>query len=205
MNNISKLIKSKVIPFSDTLLSVYKKLMLDEIDAIILIHLHNQILDSNNTLSIDDLADKMTLKIDNISNRVLMLIQKGYIELNITDDNHETYSLEQTYEMVGSALEQGKVSDSTTKQMSIRNIINYLETTIQIPIREADVETISEWVDEFTIDEIKQATLECLKSNRPYVSMIDRTLINSKRPKIETTIDEHTYQLLNSIYAKGRS
>lgn len=205
MNNISKLIKSKVIPFSDTLLSVYKKLMLDEIDAVILIHLHNQLIDSNNTLSIEDLADKMTLKVNKISDRVLMLIQKGYIELNINNNNQETYSLEQTYEMLGNVLEQGKMSDTTTKQLTIRNIINYLETTIQIPIRESDVETISEWVDEFSLDEIKQATLECLKANRPYVTMIDRTLINSRRPKVETTIDEHTYELLNSIYAKGRN
>lgn len=205
MNNISKLIKSKVIPFSDTLLAVYKKLMLDEIDAIILIHLHNQLMDSNNTLSIEDLADKMTLSMEELSNRVLMLIQKGYIELTINNNNQEIYSLEQTYEILGSTLEQGEVSSSTAKQMEIKRIVNYLETTIQIPIRPSDLDTISNWVDEFTMDEIKQATLECLRSNRPYLSVIDRTLLNNKRPKVEESVDDHTYQMLNSIYAKGRS
>ncbi len=205
MNNISKLIKSKVISFSDTLLSVYKKLMLDEIDAIILIHLHNQLMDSNNMLSIDDLVDKMTLSTEKLSNRVLMLIQKGYIELAINANNQETYSLEQTYEILGSTLEQGTVSNTTTRQMTIKKIVNYLETTIQIPVRPADIDTIEMWVDEFTMEEIEQATLECLRNNRPYLTMIDRTLLNSKRPKAEQPIDEKTSELLKGIYAKGRS
>lgn len=204
MNNISKLIKSKVISFSDTLLSVYKKLMLDEVDAIILIHLHNQLLDSNDTLSIDDLADKMTLSAEDLSNRVYMLINKGYIELTI-NNNKERYSLESTYELLGSTLEQGKVSSSTTKQMKIKKVVNYLETTIQIPVRPADIDTISNWVDDFTMEEIEKATLECLRSNRPYLSVIDRTLLNNNRPKVEEKIDERSYQLLNSIYAKGRN
>lgn len=205
MNNISKLIKSKVIPFSDTLLSVYKKLMLDEIDAIILIHLHQQLMDNNNTLSIADLADKMTISADLISNRVLLLIQKGYIELSINSNNQESYSLEQTYEILGDTLEQGEVSNGTTKQMTIKKIVNYLETTIQIPVRPADIDLIETWASEYTMEEIEKATLECLRSNRPYLTIIDRTLINSKRPKVESTLDERSIELLNSIYAKGRN
>ena len=51
MNNFSKLIKSKVISFNEVLIESYKQLGLDEADTMILIHLHNQLLNNNNLLS----------------------------------------------------------------------------------------------------------------------------------------------------------
>ena len=56
MNNFSKLIKSKVISFNEVLIESYKQLGLDEADTMILIHLHNQLLNNNNLLSITNLA-----------------------------------------------------------------------------------------------------------------------------------------------------
>ena len=55
MNNFSKLIKSKVISFNEVIIESYKQLGLDEADTMILIHLHNQLLNNNNLLSITNL------------------------------------------------------------------------------------------------------------------------------------------------------
>ena len=59
MNNLSKLIKSKVISFNELLVEAYKELGLDEQDVLILIHLHNQLLNNNNVLSISYLEKKL--------------------------------------------------------------------------------------------------------------------------------------------------
>lgn len=204
MNNLSKLIKSKVISFTELLIEAYKQLGLDEQDAMILIHLHNQLLNNNNILSINALENKLTLSENEISNKVLLLVQKGYLELLIGNDNQETFSLDDTYEKLGNLMDK-EHADPISKKDQIRQIVNYLEVTLQTPIKPNEVEIISAWIDEkYSFDEIKEATLDCLRMNKPYIQYIDRKLVNKVSNQYTEEVDEKTFQLLNKIYVKNR-
>ena len=204
MNNLSKLIKSKVISFNELLVEAYKALGLDEQDALILIHLHNQLLNNNNVLSISYLEAKLTLNEEQISNKVLLLVQKGFLELLIGNDNQETFSLDDTYEKLGNLMDQ-EHSDPISKKDQIRQIVNYIEITLQTTIKPNEVEIISAWIDEkYSFDEIKQATLDCLRMNKPYIQYIDRKLVNNVSTQYTEEVDEKTFQLLNKIYVKNR-
>ena len=86
MNNFSKLIKAKVISFNEVLIESYKQIGLDEFDTMILMHLNNQLLNNDNLLSITNLGKKVTLSENDLSNRVLLLVQKGFLELLIDDE-----------------------------------------------------------------------------------------------------------------------
>lgn len=204
MNNLSKLIKSKVISFTELLIEAYKQLGLDEQDAMILIHLHNQLLNNNNILSINVLENKLTLSENEISNKVLLLVQKGYLELLIGNDNQETFSLDDTYEKLGNLMDK-EHADPISKKDQIRQIVNYLEVTLQTPIKPNEVDIISAWIDEkYSFDEIKEATLDCLRMNKPYIQYIDRKLVNNVSNQYTEEVDEKTFQLLNKIYVKNR-
>ena len=204
MNNLSKLIKSKVISFTELLIEAYKQLGLDEQDAMILIHLHNQLLNNNNVLSISVLEQKLTLSESEISNRVLLLVQKGFLELLIGNDNQETFSLDDTYSKLGNIMDKEN-ADPISKKDQIRQIVNYLEITLQTPIKPNEVEIINAWINErYSFDEIKEATLDCLRMNKPYIQYIDRKLVNNASNQYTEEVDEKTFQLLNKIYVKNR-
>lgn len=204
MNNFSKLIKSKVISFNEVIIESYKQLGLDEADTMILIHLHNQLLNNNNLLSITNLATKVTLSENDLSSRVLLLVQKGFLELLIGDDSQETFSLDDTYEKLGNMIDHEDMNPISRKDQ-IRQIINYIETTFQAVIKPNEVEIINAWIDEkYTFEEIKEATLECLRMGKPYIQYVDRKLVNSLTQAPVETVDERTFNLLNNIYVKNR-
>ena len=204
MNNFSKLIKSKVISFNEVLIESYKQLGLDEIDTMILIHLHNQLLNNNNILSINNLAAKVTLSENDLSTRVLLLVQKGFLELLIGNDAQETFSLDDTYEKLGNMIDH-EDSNPVSRKDQVRQIVNYIETTFQAVIKPNEVEIINAWIDEkYTFEEIKEATLECLRMGKPYIQYVDRKLVNSLTQAPVDTVDERTYNLLNNIYVKNR-
>ena len=204
MNNLSKLIKSKVISFNELIVEAYKPLGLDEQDVLILIHLHNQLLNNNNVLSISYLEDKLTLTEEQISNKVLSLVQKGFLELLIGSDNQETYSLDDAYDKLGNLMDE-EHSDPISRKDQIRQIVNYLEVTLQTTIKPNEVEIINAWIDEkYSFDEIKQAALDSLRMNRPTISNIDRKLVNNLSSQYSEEVDEKTFQLLNKIYVKNR-
>lgn len=204
MNNFSKLIKSKVISFNEVIIESYKQLGLDEADTMILIHLHNQLLNNNNLLSITNLATKVTLSENDLSSRVLLLVQKGFLELLIGDDSQETFSLDDTYEKLGNVIDHEDMNPISRKDQ-IRQIINYIETTFQAVIKPNEVEIINAWIDEkYTFEEIKEATLECLRMGKPYIQYVDRKLVNSLTQAPVETVDERTFNLLNNIYVKNR-
>ena len=204
MNNFSKLIKSKVISFNEVLIESYKQLGLDEADTMILIHLHNQLLNNNNLLSITNLAAKVTLSENDLSTRVLLLVQKGFLELLIGNDSQETFSLDDTYEKLGNVIDREDVNPISRKDQ-IRQIVNYIETTFQAVIKPNEVEIINAWIDEkYTFEEIKEATLECLRMGKPYIQYVDRKLVNSLTQAPVDTVDERTFNLLNNIYVKNR-
>ena len=204
MNNLSKLIKSKVISFSELLIEAYKQLGLDEQDAMILIHLHNQLLNNNNVLSISTLEKKITLSETELSNKVLALVQKGFLELLIANDNQETFSLDDAYEKLGNLMDK-EHAEPISKKDQVRQIVNYLEITLQSTIKPNEVEIINAWIEEkYSFDEIKEATLDSLRMNKPYIQYIDRHLVNKQSTQYTEEVDEKTFQLLNKIYVKNR-
>ena len=170
----------------------------------ILIHLHNQLLNNNNLLSITNLAAKVTLSENDLSTRVLLLVQKGFIELLIGNDSQETFSLDDTYEKLGNVIDHEETNPISRKDQ-IRQIVNYIETTFQAVIKPNEVEIINAWIDEkYTFEEIKEATLECLRMGKPYIQYVDRKLVNSLTQAPVDTVDERTFNLLNNIYVKNR-
>ena len=83
MNSVARLIKAKTISFTEEILKNYKKINLNEIETILLIKLYQKLDNRDNILSINELVYNMTLNEEELSNLVIKLVQKGFIEINL--------------------------------------------------------------------------------------------------------------------------
>ncbi|MCM1259943.1 MAG: hypothetical protein NC182_03275 [Prevotella sp.] len=203
MTAVAKLIKAKTISFSEEILSHYKALHLTEVEAIVLIHLYRQLDANNNLLLIDHLVEKMTLGEEELSNLVIGLVQKGYIELVVEEE--ETFKLDGIYEALAKVLDEEEDSNHYERQDFLSQIVLYIETTYAKVLTPADLMIIHHWIDlGYTLDEIKKAVLDSLKAKKMHLKYADAILANRKatsnRPTVE--YDEDIKRMLDEMYVK---
>ena len=203
MNNIGKLIKSKTISFNEVLIKNYVKLNLNEIEAMILMILYNLQDEGNSYLSIKQLTNKVTLSEETLSNYIMLLVQKGMIEILIDEEGSETFNLDQIIDKLGMLLNNNK-TDEYDRRIIVNEIVNFVEKVFVKTLSPSDLIIINEWVNsEYDMEDIKKAILETTRLNKQslkYADSILVTKINSQRtvcqqnPKIK--------ELIDSIYVK---
>jgi len=101
---ITKLFNNRLINVKDYIINNYKKLNLNEIEAMLLIHIFDLSESGEHFLSINQLKEKVTLTFVECSNCVFKLVQKNLIAFNmIIDDNgkrKEMFTLEPLFEKI---------------------------------------------------------------------------------------------------------
>ena len=201
MNNYSKLIHSNVISLNDALIQNYKKIGLDEVNMTLLLHLNFQKINQNNFLSTNVLANKMTISEEEISERILFLLNQEYIELEI-DETGEKFKLEPLIKKIADILFED--DQPSTEKLDVSEIIEYCEKTYQRLLTVDDLKIVNMWVEEYTIEEIKSAVLDSLKAKKTQLRYADAILVNRKnntnREKIE--VDKELQEVLNTINVK---
>lgn len=203
MNNIGKLIKSKTISFNEVLIKNYVKLNLNETEAIILMVLYNLQDEGSSYLSIKQLVNKVTLSEETLSDYVMLLVQKGMIEILIDEDGEETFNLDQIIDKLGTLLNNQK-TDEYDRTIITNEIISFAEKMFVKPLSPSDLMVINDWVSgEYEIEDIKRAILETTKINKQSLRYADAILVskkNAKRTVCEQ--DPKIKELLDSIYVK---
>lgn len=208
MNNLAKLIKSKVISFTDSILENYHALGLDETEAIILINLYRQQEEGNEFLRISDLIAKMSIDERHASEKVLRLVQFGYISLEITEDGCEKFSLDQTFEKLGDLLEKGKTNSPYDHQKLLQQVVMYTESLYAKALNAAELEIINHWIEDgYTYDEMKAAILESLKAKKMHLRYADAILVNQRKQKKRfenAQPDPALKAILDQVYVKKK-
>lgn len=204
MSAVARLIKAKTISFTEELLKNYKKINLNEVETILLIKLSQQLDSHDNVLSINDLVYSMTLKETEISNLVISLVQRGFIEINL-DNGVESFSIDGTIELLAKAIDDNEPNTFKDRQDLLSQIVLYIETTYAKPLAPADLMIINNWIDlAYTFEEIKKAILDSLKAKKLHLKYADAILANrSAKEKRETVeYDEEIKNMLDAMYAK---
>lgn len=205
MNNIGKLIKSKTISFNETLIKNYVKLNLNEIEAMILMILYNQQDEGNSYLSIKALHNKVSISLEDLSNYVMLLVQKGMIEILIDEVGKETFNLNQIIDKLGEILDNNKV-DEYDKTFIVSEIISFVEKVYVKPLTSADLLIVNDWVDNnYDLEDIKKAVLQSTHVQKQSLKYVDAILVNKqnqKRTAVEA--DPKMKELIDSIYVKTR-
>lgn len=203
MNNIGKLIKSKTISFNEVLIKNYVKLNLNETEAMILMILYNLQDDGNSYLSIKQLVNKVTLSEETLSDYVMLLVQKGMIEILIAEDGSETFNLDQIIDKLGMVLNNNK-TDEYDRRIITNEIISFSEKMFTKSLSPSDLMVINDWVSsEYEMEDIKRAILETTKINKQSLKYADAILVskkNAKRTVCEQ--DPKIKELIDSIYVK---
>lgn len=206
MNNIGKLIKSKTISFNEMLIRYYHNLGLNETEAMILMVLYVEQDEVDDVLSVDHFQHKVSLNETALSEVLLSLVQKGFIELLIDDNGHETFNLEPSIEKLGEVVNREDSSNNNSREYLMHEIVGYIENCYQKVLNPNDLIVINNWLDlEYTLEEIKQAILDSLKAKKMHIKYADAILANRKKErKQEVEVDEDIKQLLQSVYVNRR-
>lgn len=207
MNSIGKLIKAKTISFNEMLIRHYKKLRLNEQEAMILMHLYIQQDEGDSLLSISTLKEKVTVSEEVLSNIILKLIQEGYIELSISNDCKETFNLDKVIDMLGEYLtDNDSNKPETDRTITLQTIVSYAENCYQKVLSSSDLMIINHWLDlNYSIEDIEQAILDSLKAKKLHLKYADAILVNRKKERTKVTeVDEDIKQMLKNVYVKHR-
>lgn len=208
MNNLAMLIKSKVISFPDSILENYRALGLDETEVIILINLYRQQEKGNSFLKISDLIAEMSINECFASEKVLRLVQFGFITLEITEDKTEKFSIDATYEKLGQILEKGKTSSSYDHQKLLQQVVMYTESLYAKALNASELELINHWVEEgYSYDEMKGAILDSLKAKKMHVRYADAILVSRRKQATRmeaVSPDPEMKALLDKVYVKKK-
>lgn len=206
MNNIAKLIKSKTISFNEMLIRYYHTLGLNETEAMILMVLYVEEDELCDVLSVEELKSKVSLNETELSETLLKLVQKGFIELLIDGNGHETFNLEPAIEKLGERVSTGDDKATNSKEDLIHEIVGYIENCYQKVLNPSDLMIINNWIDlNYTLNEMKQAILDSLKAKKMHIKYADAILANRKKErKQEVEVDDDIKQLLQSVYVGRR-
>lgn len=205
MTAVARLIKAKTISFTEEMIKNYSKLKLTEIQTMLLIHLYHQLDTNNNLLSVKNLTLKMSLNEEELSNCVIELIQRGYIEL-VLNEGEEVFKLDGTYEALARVLdEQEEENILRDRQDVLSQIIVYIETTYTKVCTPADLQIINHWIDlGYNFTEIKRAVLDSLKAKKLHLKYADAILANQKKQAEREIVayDEDIKKMLDEMYVK---
>ena len=204
MTSVARLIKAKTISFTEEIITHYKELNLTETEAIVLIFLFRKLDDQDNILSTSALTKKMTLSEDELSNLVVGLVQKGFIEISM-EEGVESFELDGVYEALAAVLNQENTTAFIDRQDMLSQIVLYVETTYAKPCAPADLMIINSWLDlGYSYNEIKTAVLDSLKAKKLHLKYADAILENRKTQSKRTMVeyDEDIKKMLDAMYVK---
>ena len=205
MAELARLIKNKTISFTEELISYYPTLNINEEEVLILIHLYRQLEKNDNLLVVKNLAEKMTLNENDISQLLIHLVKLGYVELLISEGD-EVFHLDGAYDAIANAMsENEQTSKYKSRQDLLSQLILYVEATYAKPCSPADLAIVNHWLDlGYSSEAIKSAILEGLKAKKLHLRYADAILANKKTESERETVtyDEDLKKMLDEMYVK---
>src|SRR5690625_115032 len=168
------------------LLLNYKKLRLNELDVLILLHIHHFIQMGNEFPTPQEICKHMTISENELLNHLRSLIQRNMLEIkqfrNEQNKLSEAYSLDPLWEKIFS-----KKEESLTENHE-GTIFILFEQEFGRPLSPFEIETINVWLDEDHLAPslIKAALRESVLMGKLNFKYIDRILREWKRKGIHT-------------------
>lgn len=206
MNSIAKLIKAKTIDFTQVLIKHYKAIGLNETTAVIVAKLYYLADENDNFLELDKLAKEVTINIEELSDLVIDLVNKGYIELTLDNNGKETFTLDGVIEKLGVVLDKGSSDDLLDERKEkLSLIVSYVETTFSRICSAADLVIINAWLDNnYEYEDIKNAVFRAFQLGKYNLKYADAILASkaSHQAKPEIEVDEELKALLDGAYVK---
>jgi hypothetical protein len=141
------------------------------------------------------------------SEKIVRLVQLGFISLEISDDGTEKYSIDNTYAKLGVLLEKGRTA-TDDRQKRLQDVVLYAESLYAKGLTASELEIINNWIDEgSTYEEMTGAIMESMKAKKMHLRYADVVLINRKKQAKrmeDATPDPALKEILDKVYVKKR-
>lgn len=205
MNNYSKLITSHMISFKEVLVKNYKRIKLNEIEAMVIILLYEQRKHNNEALSVKTLLPFVTLSENELSKLIVNLVERGYIDLTFDNDATEKFSLEPTIERLGECLAVEHSNEKNESSLEVSQVVTLIENSFQKQLSPSDIIYVQKWVNEnYSYDQIRNAVLESLKLKKMNIKYVDAVLIGRSKREAATNVDPKLEEVLQQINVRRR-
>lgn len=188
---IKKLIEDDIIDFDKMLLKNYKQIGLSEVEAFLLIELHNQRKSGVTFISPTKLTKKLTLPEDKVLKLLDGLIQRKYLVIRLvkqanvkeTEDFSLDVTIERLIEIYKTKIKLEITNSDKTYDTVEEEIVDLLENQFQKQLKLSEIEVIQQWInkDNYSLDDIKRALLDAVRANKTSISYVDGVLL--KRTK----------------------
>ena len=174
------------VSFHYVLLDCYKRLGLTEEELSVILMIDHLIEQGNTFINSDMLALKMNLKPADIDKDLTELVKKNYLTYD-TVEGKLTVSLnnlkDKVYALFKETMdrEASQLTDKT-REKALSEIHSFFEGHLNRSLSPLEQSTINEWLDaRYTLDEIKNALLDTLKSGKKSIRAIEKTLKSARK------------------------
>lgn len=174
------------VSFHYVLLDCYKRLGITETGLSVILMIDHLIEQGNTFINSDMLSLKMNLKPTEIDKELTELVKKNYLTYDMVEGKL-TVSLnnlkDKVYALFKETMdrEASKLTDKS-KEKALSEIHFFYEEHLNRSLSPLEQSTINEWLDaRYTLDEIKNALLDTLRSGKKSFRAIEKTLKSARK------------------------
>ncbi|HNZ77155.1 MAG TPA: DnaD domain protein [Bacilli bacterium] len=206
MNRYYDLLKNNFLDFNRILLEKYHQLQLNELDVVILMKLNSYLIQGEKSVSFDQLISTMTATEEECSNRVIDLINKGIITMELSKETgKEIYGLDELYRKLSFIIDgEDEKIDKEEQKRWIKTTINDLERELKKILTPLEIQMVNKWYIDYhyQYEEVCEALLETLKVKNRGMNFMDRYLYKQHN-KTESTVEvkENIQDMFSKVYS----
>ena len=174
------------VSFHYVLLDCYKRLGITETGLSVILMIDHLIEQGNTFINSDMLSLKMNLKPSDIDKELTELVKKNYLTYDMVEGKL-TVSLnnlkDKVYALFKETMdrEASKLTDKS-KEKALSETHSFYEEHLNRSLSPLEQSTINEWLDaRYTLDEIKNALLDTLRSGKKSFRAIEKTLKSARK------------------------
>lgn len=186
-------IEEGVVAIPSFLFSHYKKIGLSDVECMVLLHIHTFLEKGQEFPTHEEITNRMSLSVEECSQIIGMLIQKGFLEIlqGKTDEGiyYEKYSLKPLWNRLLDELALGEQKEQQEREdIAEGSLFALFEQEFARPLSPIEYETITMWIDndKHSPAIIKEALKEAVMSGKLNFRYIDRILFEWKKNGIKT-------------------
>jgi len=188
---VKKLIDDGIIDFDKMIIKNYKAIGLSEVEAFIILELHQQMKQGNTFLNPTKIIKNITITKDDLLIILDGLIKRQYLSIRLkkTKSGKETeiFLLDDTIQKIlvnyQLTIKNEMINQPKKFATNAEEIVDLIESQFQKQLTPLEIEIIQKWLDEDKFDflDIKKALLDAIKANKTSLSYVDGILIKRRQ------------------------
>ena len=204
------LIQKGYVNVNKLFLENYPNFGLNELELVVLLKLFEQLKLNQVTISVSTLAKKTSMSLNECSNVLNGLFNRGLVSLDLEMTKHgktkESFNLDECIKFIEDYfLNEQKSKEVNENQNEIKQIIDLIEQTFKRQLTPLELQVVIEWSrNGETLQAIKQALALAVGAGKLNIKYVDSclTAVNSKGNNEEVVLDEAQSKILNDFYRK---